>query len=62
MTPKQVLAHFKTPPRFSENTEFSKEALYKWLKQDYIPAKSQLEIAVITGGILKVGKPYEAQK
>lgn len=62
MTPKQVLKHYKTPSEFAAQVGFTKEALYKWTKQGYIPAKSQFDIQCSSQGRLQMGEPYEAKK
>lgn len=62
MTPSQVLKFYKTPKLFAQATEFTKEALYKWKKQGYVPAKSQFDIQCMSLGHLKMGEPYEAKK
>lgn len=62
MTPKQVLKYYGTAQIFANSTSFTKEALYKWLKQGYIPAKSQIEIQEIVGSQMMPGRPYEAKE
>jgi hypothetical protein len=53
MTPKDVLAYFKTAYRFRAITGMSCTNIKKWMQKGYIPVETQNKIERITKGALK---------
>lgn len=69
MTPIQVLNHYAGPPTdkggrvaiAAKELNITKQAIYKWLRENRVPCDRQAHIQIDTNGKLKADRPKKAK-